>query len=495
MKMKTIIKLLFVFSLPFIFCRCADDGIHYEREINVPEGIYLTGSASQFSVEAINGKMNVIKEGTLVALNTWLTSSGDFYISLVGPDGQPVYYGQGALLQNDNSEVSTYSLAPGTGGFKVMEDGLYQIIVNPILKQVNIVPFNFRLTSKFELTEDGENELFLQKPSYDHINHVATWVSSGELEVILPAEFSFNYTDNTSFDVKETDTEKYTFSSMYTGTGGSIKMNVLTEEYAELTNQSQVQLNLKNKGEYKVTLQYEVLTGKFFAKMTGNEIIEPEPEGYPEKLYMIGDEFGNWNWNSTNVVEMAPVGQLGNGAFWTIKYFNAGQGIKWASEKSDAESFASLGTNVNYVVGSNGRATVETSGLYLVYVDMNRNLIAFEKPAVYGIGECFDGQEVSFDLSGQNFSAVTTTQGNLQMYATSDYNNRDWNTMEFNIYNGQIYYRGVGAALEPVPVASNIPIELDFSQDKGKIAVTFASQVMSPQQRRLFIWLAMNLET
>ena len=71
MKMKTIIKLLFVFSLPFIFCRCAADGIHYEREINVPEGIYLTGSASQFSVEAINGKMNVIKEGTLVALNTW----------------------------------------------------------------------------------------------------------------------------------------------------------------------------------------------------------------------------------------------------------------------------------------------------------------------------------------------------------------------------------------------------------------------------------------
>ena len=52
------------------------------------------------------------------------------------------------------------------------------------------------------------------------------------------------------------------------------------------------------------------------------------------------------------------------------------------------------------------------------------------------------------------------------MYATSDYNNRDWNTMEFNIYNGQIYYRGVGAALEPVPVASNIPIELDFSQDR-----------------------------
>ena len=33
MKMKTIIKLLFVFSLPFIFCRCADDGIHYELSL------------------------------------------------------------------------------------------------------------------------------------------------------------------------------------------------------------------------------------------------------------------------------------------------------------------------------------------------------------------------------------------------------------------------------------------------------------------------------
>ena len=54
----------------------------------------------------------------MVALNTWLTSSGDFYISLVGPDGQPVYYGQGALLQNDNSEVSTYSLAPWNRRFQ-----------------------------------------------------------------------------------------------------------------------------------------------------------------------------------------------------------------------------------------------------------------------------------------------------------------------------------------------------------------------------------------
>ena len=50
MKMKTIIKLLFVFSLPFIFCRCADDGIHYEREINVPEGIYLTGKIGRAHV-------------------------------------------------------------------------------------------------------------------------------------------------------------------------------------------------------------------------------------------------------------------------------------------------------------------------------------------------------------------------------------------------------------------------------------------------------------
>ena len=72
---------------------------------------------------------------------------------------------------------------------------------------------------------------------------------------------------------------------------------------------------------------------------------------------MIGDEFGNWNWNSTNVVEMAPVGQLGNGAFWTIKYFNAGQRIKWPSENSDDASLPSLGTNLNYVVGRNLRET------------------------------------------------------------------------------------------------------------------------------------------
>ena len=89
------------------------------------------------------------------------------------------------------------------------------------------------------------------------------------------------------------------------------------------------------------------------------------------------------------------------------------------------KSFASLGTNVNYVVGSNGRATVETSGLYLVYVDMNRNLITFEKPAVYGIGECFDDRKYRSIFPGRISLLSLQHKAIFRCMQLPDYNNRD----------------------------------------------------------------------
>ena len=56
---------------------------------------------------------------------------------------------------------------------------------------------------------------------------------------------------------------------------------------------------------------------------------------YPEHLYMIGEEFGGWDWNSDGVVEMTPVVYQpdwgegcshSEGQFWTVRYFSGGRG-------------------------------------------------------------------------------------------------------------------------------------------------------------------------
>lgn len=468
-QIKKIITLLCI--IPF-FVNCHDDGITYENEINVPEGVYITGKASQFSVEAVKGKMNVIKPDTLYYMNTWLKNTGDFKISFVREDGQPVYYGQGSPIENVDSDIQSYSMIESGSGFSVNEDGLYQIIVNPLLKEINIVPYSFKIVGDLQISENGNNIIPFLEVDYDDINHIITWKSNNAEQKILASDYRLLYTTNESFTINETNSSTYNVKSSFTGPAGNIRTNVLTSDYTELNNTSDIDLKLSKPGNYIITLQYHVLTNKFFAKIEGEEIIEPEPQGYPETLYMSGDDFGNWNWQSSDVIEMVPVGSRGNGAFWTIKYFTAGRAVKWSSERSSNGSFASLNNNINFLLNSTGNATVQTSGLYLVYVDLHRKLIAFETPAVYGIGSSFNENETRFDVVGDKLKKQTLSNGNLRMFATSNYNDRDWTSMEFNIYNDQIIYRETAETeQEIVPVASDIPIELDFNNEAGYIKV------------------------
>lgn len=469
--MKQFNIIITLLSLVFVFTHCIDDGIHYESEINVPKGIYITGDASQFSVEAVKGKMNEIKPDTLYYINTWLKSTGDFKISLVSENGQPVQYGKGSPLTNSNTDIQSYSLNEAATGFTVSKEGLYQVVLNPLLKEVTIVPYNFKIAGNLQMNESGEKTIPFEEISYDNLNHIVTWKTKSDKQKLLASSYRLLYTTNETFLVKETTSSDYTFESSFTGSAGNLRTNVLTSEYTELNNISNIDLNLSRPGNYTLTLQYKVLEKKFYAKIEGEEIIEPEPEGYPGTLYMTGDEFGNWNWNSADVINMIPVGKIGNGAFWTIKYFTAGKGVKWSVSRSDVDSFGTLGSNVDYTINASGQAVIQTSGLYLVYVDLHRKLIAFEKPIVYGIGSNFNESETTFDLVDDQFVKSTQSKGNLRMFASSNYNDRDWTTMEFNIYNGKIVYRGTNHEQEIVPVAAGIPIELNFKNDTGSINV------------------------
>lgn len=195
----------------------------------------------------------------------------------------------------------------------------------------------------------------------------------------------------------------------------------------------------------------------------------------PAQLYMIGEQFGGWDWVSDGVVSMTPV-HSHEGAFWATRYFTAGSGFKFCSQREWSGDFYSLGNDYGYYSdGSN--CYVEADGFYTVYVDFVNNMIAIEPAAVYGIGDCFGSWDTymessRFTAEGRTLvSPATVADGNLRMYvaAPSEVGHIDWWQMEFNIYDGIIVYRGAGDDQEFVPVAADQKIVLDVNAGTGDI--------------------------
>lgn len=189
-------------------------------------------------------------------------------------------------------------------------------------------------------------------------------------------------------------------------------------------------------------------------------------------LYMIGDEFGGWDWSSDGVVRMTPVNGF-DGHFWAVRYITAGKGFKWCAKREWNGDFNSLGEEIGYTV-SDGNAVVAESGMYMVYVDMENGKIAVEPAKVYGMGDCFGGWDTAkypFAVDAQTMTYTTTGSGELRIYATSDISpvGGDWWRMEFVILDGKIAYRGTGGDQERAQVAADKKVTLDFNAGTGTI--------------------------
>ncbi|MBQ5675517.1 MAG: SusF/SusE family outer membrane protein, partial [Lachnospiraceae bacterium] len=105
------------------------------------------------------------------------------------------------------------------------------------------------------------------------------------------------------------------------------------------------------------------------------------------EMYMIGEDFGGWDWNNEGVVSLIPV-HSAEGAFWTIKPLKAGKQFKFCSKKEWNGDFNSLGEDSGYVI-VDGNCSVESDGIYMIYVDVKNKKLVIEPAAVYGIGDCF----------------------------------------------------------------------------------------------------------
>ena len=239
-------------------------------------------------------------------------------------------------------------------------------------------------------------------------------------------------------------------------------------------------------GLYKITLNYKLAAGDI--KNSFNYKVEQESAiSAPTTMFMIGDQFGGWDWASDGVAELVPVWGT-TGCFWATRYFQAGKGFKFCGEKAwngDFGKFADDGS----IIGDNN--TVETDGFYTVYVDYVGKSVVIAPAEVYGIGASWIGgngwdynapDAVLFEAEGNKLSAVVTNANEAVRIASKVVPVKagtegitgngwfDWWKTEFIFFDGKIAYRGLGGDQEAVKLEANTKVILDLNAGTVELA-------------------------
>lgn len=232
-------------------------------------------------------------------------------------------------------------------------------------------------------------------------------------------------------------------------------------------------IKVEKAGYYKVTLNF-ALKGGTIADSYTYTVECTEESSTPTEMYIIGNEFGNWDWAAETVVTMNNV-HSHPGCFWAVRYMTTNTEFKFCAVKEWNGDFTGLGTNTGFVTPDNNK--VEADGLYMIYVDLVNDAVTVEPAKIYGMGPVFtaSGDSWAADVAPFTIADKATitvdNAGNLRMYADapSTVEGVDWWQMEFNIYDGKIVYRGEGGDQAAVEVAAGQTVTLDFNTESGSI--------------------------
>lgn len=231
-------------------------------------------------------------------------------------------------------------------------------------------------------------------------------------------------------------------------------------------------IKVEKAGLYTITLTYKASATSSETKDCYSMTVELTQEStLPTTMYMIGQDFGNWDWASDGVVEMTPVHSHA-GMFWTIRYMaNPANGFKFCATKAWNGDFTGLTTNEGFEQKDNNCFVAE-AGIYTIIVDLKGDKVTVMPAEVYGMGECFGGWDEGanpFTAAEGKLEATTAAAGNLRMYAKIPGNDGNWWQSEFNIYDGKIVFRGEGGDQEAVAAGAGAKVTLDFNAGSGSI--------------------------
>jgi hypothetical protein len=148
-------------------------------------------------------------------------------------------------------------------------------------------------------------------------------------------------------------------------------------------------------GEYKITLEFKLAAGDVKNSWKYSMTLE-SASSTPTTMYMIGNQFGGWDWNNEGVVELVPVwGE--EGTFWCTRYFTT-DGLKFCAEKAWNGDFTGLGTDEGYTV-ADGNCFVPAEGFYTVFIDLLDKQVSITPAEVWGIGDAFGSNAWDFDAA------------------------------------------------------------------------------------------------
>ncbi|MDR2041547.1 MAG: SusF/SusE family outer membrane protein [Tannerella sp.] len=470
--------LVALMALPFTFISCGEDDDTPSGPVSVVEdGFYVVGEAAAIAnltetdapkalmAAGINEVDQTVRDG-MYEKYVALEGGKPFSLTLKAGTAETKYGAALTLsdtLTGDNEpaiRVYKGTLTEG-GSLQVPESGLYHIVLD--LNKDNLL----------------SDKLILIAP--------VTWGVRGAMNDWGFTEFPAPTFNKTTLTYTLTDVTVETTGAFKFAYGGGWKIELnsggTTLVKANTNLGADDALGLKPGGgniaieraKYKIELTWKMEKGaignSYSYKVTKTEDLGEAP--YPETLYMIGEDFGNWEWNSPAVAEMTQVNGHA-GQFWCVRYFTANKGFKWCSVKDWSGDFASIGANSGFSIAEDGNAVVATDGFYIVLVDYLAKTITIESAAVYGIGDCFGSWDkatypFTANQTAKTMSIVTTAASELRMYAASTATDADWWQTEFIILDGKIVYRGNEGDQERVTVEAGKTVTLDFNAGTGTI--------------------------
>ena len=389
----------------------------------------------------------------------YLEGGKDFELILKEGENQTIYGANLAktMINTDKGEQEHYkgSLIIGQK-MQVAESGLYHIVLD------------LNKDGKLDLT--GKEQIIVVPVEWA-VTVSNNDVQASEVDVKSATEVVWTWNEVT---IKPSDWFK--FKDFVTGwkiqldDAGAVKAhtNMGTDSIGNSINGTGNLPAVEKYGKYAISLTYKLAKGQVGNSYSYTiDLVEELVPTYPETMYMIGAEFGNWDWNSEAIVEMVPVNGT-DGMFWCTRKFTADQGFKFCSVREWNGDFATLGESDVTVEG--GNLVVKENGLYTVVVDLAGNKVSVKKAEVYGMGDCFGGWDagVPFTINEDGTATITTTaEGEVRMYTAVE--GADWWRTEYIVLDGKIVYRGNGNDQERVRVAAGAKVTLDFNAGTGVI--------------------------
>lgn len=209
----------------------------------------------------------------------------------------------------------------------------------------------------------------------------------------------------------------------------------------------------------------------------------------PENMYVTGSP---WNWGLLDGGnrKMTPINSVDG--FWTLYYLEADANIKffpqtenWNNGIGYPEATIPQGSiDLAGLSDSGGNVQVANAGWYMIVLTADLDgvyTLQFFEPQVWLIGETSNGTWSNIATDSADLFAVPTTSdgefvspafvasGALRMAVTLPLSGIDWWKTEFNLFSGEIIYRGTGGDQDAVTVTAGQKAYLNFNNNTGRI--------------------------